>query len=256
MEPYSVMGTSQWEEIDHILLECGNACNPKALVMDFLTQLENICFYDKALALFLDGNGKICGQYLHHIEAKFVNAYLDYYAHTEQQQYSCFRDIHENPSRIALHIHNWNEEASSEFLREYIRPLGISYSCGFALYDLNGKVRSIVAIDWLQGNSFSQRDIGFLKVLIPHLNNLHKNFYYQGFHLHAIKKSTLQIANLTERETQIVNLLCQGISQANISRTLHISRSTTYSHIAHIYEKLQISSQQELLSLVLHKTEI
>ena len=52
---------------------------------------------------------------------------------------------------------------------------------------------------------------------------------------------------LTSREAEIANLLCRGVSTANINRALYIAQSTTYKHIEHIYEKLHVSSQQELL---------
>lgn len=93
-----------------------------------------------------------------------------------------------------------------------------------------------------------------LQLAIPHLNNLHKNFYYQGFSRKVIKRATWETANLTARETEIANLLCQGISPANISRTLYISLSTTYKHIANIYKKMHVSSQQELLVRLLRQS--
>jgi DNA-binding CsgD family transcriptional regulator len=95
--------------------------------------------------------------------------------------------------------------------------------------------------------NFSNDELMNLQLAIPQLNNLHKNFYYQGFSLNAIKRDTWETANLTAREAEIADLLCQGVSPANISRTLYIAPTTTYKHIAHIYEKMHVSSQQELL---------
>ena len=56
---------------------------------------------------------------------------------------------------------------------------------------------------------------------------------------------------LTKREQEVVELLCRGLSPAHVSKTLKISVSTAYKHIAHIYKKLNVSSQQELLVKVL-----
>ncbi|MBQ8063256.1 MAG: DNA-binding response regulator, partial [Clostridia bacterium] len=58
----------------------------------------------------------------------------------------------------------------------------------------------------------------------------------------------------TDREVEIVDLICQGISPANISKILHIATSTTYKHIAHIYEKFHVSSRQELLVKLLNQS--
>lgn len=245
----------KWEIMNYILLKCGNENEPRDFAVTLLIELEKLELYDKALVFFLDGNGKVCDQYRKNIDARWSNAYLEYYVHTSEQKYSCFRDIHERPDQINLHIRYWNKEKSSEFLKEYITPLGISCSCGFAFYDMNKNVRAIIAMDKQKGKEFSKQDLEVLRMLLPHLNNLYKNYFYEGFHMDTIKRATLKTSCLTEREVQITNLLCQGVSQVNISRMLHISRSTTYSHMAHIYEKLHVSSQQELISLLLHNSK-
>lgn len=248
------MADINWEKINSFLLDCGNTRSPKELSICFLTGLKPFCSYDRALAFFLDGNGKVCGQHRENIKARWSSIYLEYYAHTAQQ-YSCFRSINENPEKVSLHIICWTREADSEFLRDYIRPLGIGSSCGFVFYDMNGAPRTIIALDRLLGSHFSKTELQTLELLLPHLNNLHKNFFYEGFNLNTIRRAACEVSGLTQRETQIAGLMCQGVSQANISRILHISRSTTNSHIAHIYEKLHVSSQQELLSLLLHFSE-
>lgn len=43
---------------------------------------------------------------------------------------------------------------------------------------------------------------------------------------------------LTERETQIMDLLKDGLSVAQVSRRLYISESTTKTHMSKVYEKL------------------
>ena len=87
------------------------------------------------------------------------------------------------------------------------------------------------------------------------LNNLHKNFYYRNNSLAKVKQDTWAEAKLTAREIEVVDLMSQGISPNNISKILYISPSTTYKHIAHIYEKMQVSSQQELLVKLLRNQE-
>lgn len=52
---------------------------------------------------------------------------------------------------------------------------------------------------------------------------------------------------LSERENNILQLLKEGLSTAEISRRLYISTSTTKSHIAKIYEKLGVSNRAQAL---------
>lgn len=54
---------------------------------------------------------------------------------------------------------------------------------------------------------------------------------------------------LSNRETEIFLLLAQGRSRPYIRDTLVLSKNTVATHIRHIYEKLSIHSQQELIDL-------
>ncbi|MBO7690688.1 MAG: hypothetical protein J6T14_07670, partial [Clostridia bacterium] len=148
----------------------------------------------------------------------------------------------------------WWDMPDSEFIREYINENRISESLSFVLYDLNRQPRSVFTFDMKDGKKFKKEDVELLYTLVPALNNLHKNFYVKipGGFRHSNPLYT--DAALTDREVEIVDLICQGVSPANISKILHIATSTTYKHIAHIYEKFHVSSRQELLVKLLNQT--
>ena len=59
------------------------------------------------------------------------------------------------------------------------------------------------------------------------------------------------LAGLTERETEVANLILRGYSSEAIGLTLDIRPSTVKVHRKHLYKKLQISSQAELFALFL-----
>lgn len=50
---------------------------------------------------------------------------------------------------------------------------------------------------------------------------------------------------LTVKEREVLDLLAKGLSNREIAGTLVISTATVKSHLAHIYEKLGVSSRQE-----------
>ena len=52
------------------------------------------------------------------------------------------------------------------------------------------------------------------------------------------------------RETEVMYLLAKGHNAAYIQDSLYISRSTAKTHINHVYRKLDIHSQQELINMV------
>ena len=58
---------------------------------------------------------------------------------------------------------------------------------------------------------------------------------------------------LSRRETEVMRLLAKGHNAAFIQEKLCISRSTAKTHINHIYKKLDIHTQQELLTLMEQK---
>lgn len=245
---------AHWEDIYDYVSICGTAHDPKSLVIEALNQLQGFCSFDQALVYFLDGNGKVCDQYLMDIDECWSTMYLQHYFAADNNRYSYFLDTRDssnritfNPNKTALYTRDWDNELSTELVPNLIRPRGLKYTCAFVLYDLTGNCRAIVALDRLKNKNFSSDELLNLQLIIPHLNNLHKNFFYQGFSQNSIKRSIWDTANLTAREIEVADLLCMGISPANIGRTLHITLATAYKHIANIYKKMHVSSQQELL---------
>lgn len=55
---------------------------------------------------------------------------------------------------------------------------------------------------------------------------------------------------LSRRESEVLFLLAKGHNAAFIQEKLYISRSTAKTHISHIYRKLDIHTQQELLAMM------
>jgi DNA-binding CsgD family transcriptional regulator len=238
---------TRWKSRYDFISACGKARSPKTLAVEILENIGGLCSFDQALVYFFDGNGKICGQHLMGIDERWSSMYLGHYVNTDNQRYSCFVDAREGSLGAAQKCIDWDKEPSAEFVPDFIRPRGLTCSFGFGLFDLNGVHRAIISLDRVREKRFSADEIANLQAVIPQLNNLHKNYFYQNFSLDAIRQATWDTADLTAREAEIADLLCQGVSAANISRTLYIALSTTYKHIAHIYEKLNVSSQQEML---------
>lgn len=58
---------------------------------------------------------------------------------------------------------------------------------------------------------------------------------------------------LTEREIEVLQLLCQGLSDKEIGQKLHISPRTVNGHLGHIYNKFNIHSRTEMMVVALEK---
>ncbi len=56
------------------------------------------------------------------------------------------------------------------------------------------------------------------------------------------------LADLTERETQILRLVADGRTNASIAHELEVSPRTVAKHLEHIYRKLEVSSRAAAVS--------
>ena len=250
------MDPSCYIDAYNLVLECSHAHSPRSFIMKLLDMMNKVCPYDQAIVLFLDVNGKVSGRYTVNLDEKWIDLYLQYYMNIVEypQEISLFQDVKEESNFNFSRIYEWASFPKSEFITDYINELDIKHSWGFCFFDLNGAYRVVISLDRTRNVPFSETEQQRLALALPILNNMHKNFFYQGMDTsESVVQSPWKAYNLTKRETEIANLLCQGMTVQNISNVLYIAITTTYKHIAHIYEKVGVSSQQELLVKMLNK---
>jgi two-component system nitrate/nitrite response regulator NarL len=70
----------------------------------------------------------------------------------------------------------------------------------------------------------------------------------------VIAENALKV--LTDRERQIIALVCEGLSNKEIGRRLNIASGTIKVHLHHIYQKLEISNRTVLAALAISQHEI
>lgn len=239
-----------------LVLECSLAHSPRSFATRLLELLKKVCPYDEAMVFFFDANGKVSGCYTVNVKDEWVKEYMDIYLSTDAapEEVSLYQNLSEDSDFNFSRIIDWGSFPKSDFITNYIDKRGLKYSWGFTFFDLNGAYRVVFALDRTRKEAFSEFERYRLELALPILNNMHRNFFYQGMDTkdHVVQ-SPWRDFKLTPRESEIANLLCQGMTVQKISSTLYIAVTTTYKHIAHIYEKLGVSSQQELLVKMLNK---
>lgn len=249
MSSQSNLHGAEYKQVYDFVLACGRAETPKQFAREVMGNLSRLCSFDEGLVYFLDGNGKVYNQYLLNIDASWSTKYLEYYANTDGGRFSCLKGPREDKPKNEVNIRDWKHERSQEFVPDYIHPRRLKYSLGFSLRDLNGVSRLVFAMDRTRDESFSMGEYYNLSLAVPLLNHLHKNYFFQQQQptQSVLRQIAWEETKLTPREIEIATLLCQGVTPANISKTLYIALPTTYKHISHIYEKMHVSSRQELL---------
>ena len=70
-------------------------------------------------------------------------------------------------------------------------------------------------------------------------------------HAHAAPANSLP-STLTSREREIVEHLCAGQRVGSMAKSLYISEHTVRNHLKHVFRKLGVSSQSELVDRISH----
>ncbi len=58
-----------------------------------------------------------------------------------------------------------------------------------------------------------------------------------------------EVATLSTRESEVLQLLCSGQSNKQIARSLQLSENTIKTHLAHVYEKLGVNKRTEAMAV-------
>ena len=234
------------EKVYNILLVSGAANSPRQTMIDLASQVKQELFADAAQVFFYDANGVHTECYSVSFNSWYSSLYREHYAFAVTGRYNVF-DLKRMPVNTIIDIIKWDEEEPTVFLREYITPLGFKISYSFKVFDMWGNVRCIVTLNWKKESTVTSEYSMLLKLLLPQLNNLYKNFFHQSSPEGKLLDGSPNYMSLTSREVQITTLISEGVSTANIAARLHIALSTVNKHLDNIYKKLNVSSRQELL---------
>lgn len=115
-----------------------------------------------------------------------------------------YKGVSENAHSTFFRLTNWSTVPDSEFKREYIDTLELKFSWSFCFFDLFGAYRVITSLDRTRNETFQEIERMRLELAMPILNNIHRNFFYQGT---DSDEKVVQVPwdqyNLTAREKEI-----------------------------------------------------
>jgi DNA-binding NarL/FixJ family response regulator len=122
-------------------------------------------------------------------------------------------------------------------LDEYVFEALLAGASGFALKsrpldELLSAIRTVAAGDALLAPSVTRR-------LIAHFTGRAR----------APAKADRRLEELTEREQEVLSLVAQGLSNAELAETLHISLPTAKTHVSRILAKLGARDRTQLVIL-------
>lgn len=114
-------------------------------------------------------------------------------------------------------------------------------------------IRGISLIRSAQHGRFEDEDLTRLKSFYQLAD-----FYINQ---HQSVRSQMQLKHLeqfdmTKKEHEVIDLICQGMDNPQIAAGLYISQSTVKTHIQHIFQKLQVQNKHQLLSKLLQLNQV
>ena len=148
----------------------------------------------------------------------------------------------------------------SEYYKAWYRNCGYQDECGYLIALPAGGFINIALGKTRPRATFTKTQLGILEAIGPTVDALCQ----QHWTAHESSASSEQLraqlhsalnafgsSLLTERETQVINLVLHGHSTKTVAEKLSISMETVKLHRKHAYAKLEVSSQAELFYLFL-----
>lgn len=137
----------------------------------------------------------------------------------------------------------------SEIYKNIFSPVGMHYCCTIYII-FNGLLLGTANLFRSKENQdFTDKDLFILNYIKPHLTQRMYKLHPQSKDQENIKKLMVKDFDLTEREFEIVLLICQGHTNKEIASKLFITENTIKKHVLNIYKKMNIDSRSTLMKL-------
>jgi DNA-binding CsgD family transcriptional regulator len=124
---------------------------------------------------------------------------------------------------------------------EVQRPRGVEYECKLLLPSPARTVRGFFFVRGPEVHDFNERDRAVLTMLRPHLHAIREDWEARN-----------RPACLTARETEVLHLVAEGLTNAQIAARLVLSPATVRSHLAHVFEKLGVQTRTAAVAAAFH----
>lgn len=129
----------------------------------------------------------------------------------------------------------------SRYYREFMRPIGAHHEAEIYLRDGGELVGGISLLRGDLSPAFTPAELRLLGRVGPFLELGYRELRRRG-------TLSLDCHCLTTRETEVVQGVCAGQSNAELARDLGVSLSTVKTHLEHVYTKLGVRSRTRLMA--------
>jgi DNA-binding CsgD family transcriptional regulator len=137
----------------------------------------------------------------------------------------------ERPLKLS-DFHTRKELHRNPFFADVLRPLGVEHQLKVWLPPDGGTVRAFFFVRRAATRDFDERDRTILSVLRPHLAAIRERWERRH-----------RPAHLTAREAEVLELVAQGLTTAQVADRLTISYTTARTHLENLFAKLGVHTR-------------
>jgi DNA-binding CsgD family transcriptional regulator len=237
-----------WMKINDFLLDIGSERDPKKLCIASMNKISSLIPFDTGVLYLLQENVSEYEHALVEVEPYWSEAYMNYYSKLDSERFSF--------NNAGVGEVDWNDFNDTEYVTDFIKPQRYDHSATLKFFSADFSLTGALALNRSGHAGFTDTEKNILRVIRPHLSNLHTNLFIASSESKAGGTHKDGQKHLSKRESEIVDLLCKGMSPARIGSRLFISLRTVNKHIENIHKKLGVSSRQELLVKIFNEKNI
>ncbi len=245
----------KWEFILDIIYKTGRIIDLDKYSYYFLKELNQIIpFYAANFFLFDKEKELICDPICFNISESVLQDYNDYYWQIDDIRNLAF-DQHE--PIISSQLMDYNTWTNTEYFNDFLAKNRLYYSCGIDIHAENRLLGTISLFRTSKDKDFGAADLIYLNLLAKQSSNhLKKLFEIEKLKKQRDEKQKNIIIhkaknfNLSKREKDVLKLILEGKTNAEIAENLFVSINTVKKHLSHIFHKTEVHNRTELASLI------
>ena len=223
----------------------------------FLSELRLIVPYSKAsFWLHREGADSIISE---PVSIDMSKSFLDRYKYFAEKDYvAWFYNYSNSVVYCDSKILKDSVRRSTDFYLGYLLPEKIAFGCGIIIVKDSVLTGTVNLFRTEEYGDFAEEELEYLDFFTPHLENIIYKHHikrrfdesYQMMLSNAMNHFSVEYC-LTQREKEIIDCYCKGLSAEQVAVSLGISLSTVKKHLNHIFTKTGISHKNQLFALVL-----
>lgn len=246
----------EWVRINDLLAEAGSRLSLFDACESMLRLLQSLIPFDHGLFFFYDQTDRrFLKPFLFNIPEAVNDDYFTYYHRIDDIRAKAFNQPF--PARSS-DIINYREWSKKEYFCDFMQANGFYYQLKADIHYQDKLLSSVSLLRNKTSGDFKEKELLYLKILRPHLGNhmykllvtekQEKTLQQESIHISRIIDYNHNKFRFSNRETDVINLIIRGLTSAEVSDILSISKETVRKHLRSIFIKSKVRNKTELLA--------